>query len=91
MKQEQDYILLKFGNIKEIIIHSKRGKQLVKQYNKTLKAGGLIMQDNTNEQKELICKIIDEANVERVYNDWANRSMSKERAKRYIIKYGSKK
>lgn len=90
IEDKKDYLTLKFGNIKYADLNSKEGKRLFKEYCKTLKGGGLIMQDNNPKRKEIVCKIIDEANVEFVYNDWTGKKMSKERAKRYIMKYGDK-
>lgn len=90
LEDKKDYLTLKFGNIKYAELNSKEGKRLFKEYCKTLKGGGLIMQDNNPKRKEIVCKIIDEANIEFVMNDWTGRKMSKERAKRYIMKYGDK-
>jgi tryptophan synthase alpha subunit len=90
LKDKKDYLTLKFGNIKYADLNSKEGKRLFKEYCKTLEGGGLIMQDNNPKRKEIVCKIIDEANIDFVMNDWTGRKMSKERAKRYIMKYGDK-
>jgi len=87
MKEEKDYLLLKWGAIKEWDLHSKKGKQLLRKYLKTLKAGGLMMYDCTYENKKLICQIIDEANLDKITLDWTGKRVSKEKAKKYIMEY----
>lgn len=87
MKEEKDYLLLKWGAIKEWNLHSKKGKQLLKKYFKTLKAGGLMLYDCTPKNKKLICEIIDEANLDKIQLDWTGKWVSKEKAKKYIMEY----
>jgi len=90
MKSEQDYLNLKFGSIKEQVFHSKKAKKLLKEFFKIgMSAGGLIMHENTERQKQIICELIDEGNFEKVFLDWDNKYVSKEKAKKYIMKYGA--
>ena len=86
-EEEKDYLLLKWGAIKEWNLHSKKGKQLLKKYFKTLKAGGLMLYDCTPENKKLICEIIDEANLDKIQLDWTGKWVSKTKAKKYIMEY----
>ena len=49
------------------------------------------MQENTIEQKELICQMIDAANLpDGVYLSWDGKYVSKEEAKKYVMNYKSK-
>ena len=87
-----EYLVLKWGTLKEWGFHSKEAKALLKEYSKIgVASGGRLMQRDTPRQKEIICKLIDIGDFDYVYNDWTNRKMNKERAKRYVLKFGSKK
>lgn len=43
-------------------------------------------QQNTPEQKQLICEMIDAVDGD-IYDDWNGGTMTKEAAKKYIMKY----
>lgn len=90
-KEKMDYLCLKFGSLKEWSFHSKKAKKLLNEFSKIgIASGGLIMHENTNRQKEIICELIDEGNFNKVFLDWDGKFVSKERAKKYITNYGSK-
>lgn len=89
MIEERDYLSLKFGSLKEQVFHSEKAKKLLKEFFKIgMSAGGLIMHENTERQKQIICELIDEGNFEKVFLDWDDKYVSKEKAKKYITNYG---
>jgi len=89
--RKEDYLVLKWGTLKEWNFHSKKAKSLLKEYSKIgFASGGRMMQEDTPRQKEIICELIDEGNFDYVFNDWTSRKMNKERAKRYVLNYGNK-
>ncbi len=44
-------------------------------------------QNDTPEQKEIICQLIDLVPGE-IFLDWDNKDVSKEEAKKYVLNYG---
>ncbi len=60
-------------------------------YNKWFYLGSCtsaMAQNNTPEQKELICEIIDAINGP-IKNDWSGEEMTKDEAKKYVMEYRS--
>jgi len=49
---------------------------------------GAAQQDDTPEQKQAICDIIDGLDAETVCLDWDGEDVSKDEAKRYVMEYG---
>ena len=47
-----------------------------------------MLQKDTQEQKEILCKVIDLIDGE-IENDWSGEIMSKEEAKKYIMEYNN--
>ena len=47
-------------------------------------------QHDTQEQKALICQIIDECNAPTINLDWDGVDVTKDEAKRYVMEYGQK-
>ena len=48
-----------------------------------------MIQKDTIRKKEIICKLIDEGDFEKVFLDWDGKDVSKEKAKKYVMKYGT--
>lgn len=90
MKEQNgnDYITLKWGTLKSWHLHSEKGQKLLKEYLELGSSFGVAQQEDSPEQKELICKMIDECSVDEIYLDWDGKYVSKEEAKKYVLDYG---
>jgi hypothetical protein len=87
MNDEKDYISLKWGTLKEWNFKSEICKELFKEYHKLGYSFSAMMQNDTPEQKEIICKIIDESTAKEIFLDWDGIYVSKEKAKEYVMNY----
>jgi hypothetical protein len=85
---EQDHISLKWGTLKAWHLHSDKGRELLKKYFDLGASSGAMTQHDTQEQKELICQMIDECNAELICLDWDGVDVSKDDAKKYVRDYG---
>lgn len=83
----QDHITLKFGTLKEWHLQSERGQELLKQYAEIGMSASTMCQNDTPEQKALICQMIDECSADTICLDWDGKSVSKEEAKAYVMGY----
>lgn len=88
--KERDSISLKWGTLKAWRLHSERGVELLKKYFSLGASASAMGQNDTPEQKELICQMIDECNSETIYLDWDGVHVSKAEAKKYVMDYGRK-
>ena len=79
----EDNILLKFGTLKGWQFTSKKGQDLMKEYASLGMSMGTLSQKDTQEQKELICKMIDECNGS-IQSDWSGKYLTKKEAKEMI-------
>jgi hypothetical protein len=86
---EQDYITLKWGTLKSWNITSTEGKALLKRYIELCNSISAMLQHDTPEQKEIICKLID-LMPGKIYLDWDDKYVSKEVAKKYVLEYDVK-
>lgn len=82
-----EYIDLKWGTLKSWRITSEEGRALLEKYFGLGSSLSAAMQHDTDEQKEIICKLIDLVPGE-IYLDWNGEYASKEDAKKYIMEYG---
>lgn len=85
-KNCQEYLLLRWGSLKDWDIFSIKSLDVLKRYFDT----GVIIcasQKNTSEQKQLICELIDGLNG-KIQNDWTGDWMTKQEAKDYVLNYG---
>lgn len=89
--ETQDYLSLKWGTLKSWKLNSEAGKDLLKRYFELGASYSAMAQQDTPEQKELICQIIDECGAETIYLDWDDKHVSKEEAKRYVMEYDAYK
>lgn len=89
---KQDYILLKWGTLKGWCFQN--SPEAVKLFDEWAALGSsfsAMMQKDTPEQKQLICKMIDAVNGP-VSNDWEGTTYeTKEDAKKYVLEYGKEK
>ena len=90
METKQDSITLKWGTLKAWNLHSDSSMALLRRYFDLGVSAGCMTQDDTPEQKELICQIIDDCNAETVHLDWDGVDVSKDDAKRYVMDYGKR-
>ena len=86
-KKEEDYLTLKWGTLKAWSFHSEKGKALLKKYFDIGANMSAAMQEDTPEQKQIICQLIDEGNFKTVCNDWDGKNMTKVKAKKYVMEY----
>lgn len=90
MEEKQDSITLKWGTLKAWNLHSETSMALLQRYFEGGVSAGSMTQDDTPEQKELLCQIIDDCNAETIYLDWDGVDVSKDDAKRYVMEYGKR-
>lgn len=87
-----DYLLLKWGTIKGYdFTNSPEAFAALQKWGKLGVSSGAMTQDNTDEQKQLICEMIDKVKG-KVQNDWDGKVYkSKKAAKKYVMEYGKEK
>jgi hypothetical protein len=84
----QEFLSLKWGTVKEWNFYSEECFSLWQKYLSLGSSHSAIHQEDTPEQKGLICQIIDACNAEKIWLDWDGVEVSKEDAKRYVMEYG---
>ena len=88
---ETGYIALKWGTLKRWNVTTDKGMELLKKYHEIGLSLSAMAQDDTPEQKQIICDLIDECdNPQGIYLDWDGEYVSKEEAKKYVMEYGKK-
>lgn len=83
-----DYLLLKWGTLKSTDFSgNKECEKLLDRYGKLGRSmSGVMTQKDMQEQKNIICEIID--NMEGVIKeDWGGRYLTKKEAKEYVLNY----
>lgn len=85
----KESLALKWGSLKRWEIHNPETFKLLEQWHALGACASAIAQRDTPEQKELICKIIDALDCEEIYLDWDGVYVSKEKAKEYVLSYGT--
>lgn len=85
-----DHISLKWGTLKSWKVSGDECMDILKKWAAIGYSHSAMTQNDTPEQKQLICDLIDKANIETVYLDWDNIDVSKEDAKKYVMNYGKK-
>jgi hypothetical protein len=88
-EQQVDSLSLKWGTLKSWDIHSEKGRALLKRYHEIGSTLSAMAQDDTPEQKEIICQLIDGCAGD-IYMDWDGEHVSKEKAKEYVRNYGKR-
>jgi hypothetical protein len=84
---EKDYVTLKWGTLKSWNIQNPETWSIMEKYFELGQSMSAMMQRDTDEQKELLCQVIDKIG-EPVYLDWDGEYVSTEEAKEYIRNYG---
>lgn len=83
-----DYILLKWGTLKGwSLANSPDAMEIVRQYNEHGVSMSVMLQTDSETQKDLLLKLIDIFDGD-IFNDWDGKKYTKEQAKEYIINYG---
>jgi hypothetical protein len=86
------FISLKWGTLKGWKLETEKEIELMKKYNEIGSSWGAAQQNDTQDQKNIICQLIDECNnPDGIYLDWDGKYISKAEAKEYVMNYGKKK
>lgn len=83
-----DHLLFKWGTLKGWGLSSEKGKELLKKYHELGSSMSVMEQKDTDEQKQLICEMIDECDGT-LQSDWTGEYFTKQEAKNYILVYGT--
>ena len=86
--EDKEYLTLKWGTLKAWNLKSDKSKELLKKYHEIGLSLSAMLQNDTQEQKKIICRIIDECDAETIYLDWDGKYVSKDEAKKYVMEYG---
>lgn len=81
-----EYLLLKWGGIKGWELETDTSKAALQEWAKDGVSMSAAMQDDSPEQKQAICKLIDALDGT-IKNDWTGEVMTKDEAKRYVMEY----
>lgn len=81
MKEKKSELSLKMGRLKSIDNPTEQELLLIEKYEKT--------KDQSEEQKKLLCELIDLWGG-KIFLDWDQEYISKEKAKKYIKEYKGK-
>jgi len=82
-------ITLKWGTLKGWSLKTDDAKQLLQKYHDDPVSFSVMMQRDTENQKEIILRLIDVC--DEIHLEWDGRSVSREEAKDYILNYGKSK
>jgi len=89
--ENKNHLTLKWGTLKSWNVEgNEKAIELMKRYNEIGSSFSAMAQNDTPEQKEIICKLIDLMPSE-IYLDWDCEYVSKEKAKEYVMNYGKEK
>ena len=86
---DKDHLTLKWGTLKSWNLTSAKGQELLRKYHELGSSASAMFQHDTQEQKELICQMIDECGAAKIFLDWDGKYVSKEDAKKYVMDYGT--
>lgn len=91
MKENNDYLLLKWGTLKGWCFeNSPEAFEAYKEYVEIGSSFSAMAQKDTARQKELICIMIDKVNGP-IQNDWTGDVYEdRAKAKEYVMEYGKK-
>lgn len=78
-------LTLKWGTIKGWNGLGDESLAILQRYADLGMAYGAMQQQDTHEQKKIICELIDA--VDEVWNDWDGKTMTKDEAKTYVMEY----
>jgi hypothetical protein len=81
-----EHLLLKWGTLKGWQIESEASAAAFKKYAEGGMSMGAMQQQDTEEQKQALCELIDAIDGP-VENDWTGETLTKDEAKKYILEY----
>lgn len=81
-----EYLLLKWGTLKGWSLKTPESRAIMQSYIDLGMSLGAMQQNDTPEQKALICKLIDIVDGP-ITNDWSGEDMPKDTAKKYVLEY----
>lgn len=84
-----DRLLLKWGTLKGHRFQDPECQSLIREYYKDGVSMSVALQKDTPKQKEILLELIDKCQGT-IKNDWDGEEYSKEKAKDYILNYGTK-
>lgn len=88
---EPESLSLKWGTWKSYNIgNNERARKILDEYFEEGCSLSAMAQRDSDNQKRLLCELIDVMNIDHVYLDWDGVDVSKEKAKEYIMNYGKK-
>lgn len=87
MEKEKDSLTLKWGTLKAWDIHTKKAQEILQKWAALGTSMGAAQQEDTPEQKYLICDLIDAVNCKQIFLDWDGKYVSKKKAKEYVMGY----
>ena len=82
-----DYITLKWGSLKSWKVSSEADQELMRQYINLGASMSAISQNDTDEQKNIICKLLENFNGE-IWLDWTGEKVTSAKAIEYVRGYG---
>ena len=88
-RNDKDHLTLKWGTLKSWNLTSAKGQELLRKYHELGSSASAMFQHDTQEQKELICQMIDECGAAKIFLDWNGVYVSKAKAKEYVMDYGT--
>ena len=83
-----EYLLLKWGTLKGWKIETEASREALKRYVESGMSASTMAQQDTPEQKQLLCALIDVIDGP-ITNDWSGEEMTKDKAKKYVLDYRS--
>ena len=87
--ENKNHLTLKWGTLGAWNFEgNEEACKLLKRYGEIGASFSVIAQKDTPEQKEIICKLID-LTPGKIYLDWDDEYVSKEKAKEYVMNYGN--
>lgn len=85
----KNFLALKWGTIKAYNFeNNKEALALLNRYYQIGSSISAALQDDTDEQKEIVCKLIDLADT--LYLSWEGKVVSRCEAKKYVNNYNSR-
>jgi hypothetical protein len=90
MSDKKVSLTLKWGTLKTWDFGTDESFDLFKKYVDLGTSASAMTTDDTPEQKEIICKLIDLCDGETIHLEWDGVDVSKAEAKKYVLDYGKK-
>lgn len=87
MRDESDYILLKWGTIKGWSITNPEALSILKRYFEGGVSMSAMSDHPTAERREILCELI-KAHEGDIQNDWSGEHLTKDQAMEYVRDYG---